>query len=189
MTLVLVPGATGNLGRHIVDQLLKRGYHVRVLARDARRVPGKVASGCEVFIGDATRPETLNGICRGVDAVVSALGAPISLGLSRRGSSFRDVDYLGNANILKEAEQAGVTRFVYVSVFGEKACGHLEYVRAHEDFVGLLRKSEIPSTVVRPTGFFSAFSEVLKMARKGRLALIGDGMSRTNPVHELDIAG
>jgi uncharacterized protein YbjT (DUF2867 family) len=189
MTLVLVPGATGNLGRHITEQLLERGYRVRILARDERRVQGRVAPECEVFIADATRPETLKGICHGVDAVISALGAPLSLGLSWRESSFRDVDYHGNANILNEAARAGVSKFVYVSVFGEKTYGHLEYVRAHEDFVQLLRKSAIPSTVVRPTGFFSTFSEVLKMARKGRLGLIGDGMSRTNPVHELDIAG
>ncbi len=62
------------------------------------------------------------------------------------------------------------------------------YARAHESFVVLLRDSGLPSTVVRPTGFFSVFGESLHMARKGRGILIGSGGARTNPVHEEDVA-
>lgn len=131
-----------------------------------------------------TRPETLERVCDGVDAVFSSIG----ITRQRDGLSFRDVDYQGNVNLLEAARRSGVRRFVYVSAFGGPALRHLDIVDAHEAFVDVLRASGIDAAVLRPTGYFSDTGEILSMARSGRVWLIGSGAARVNPVHGADLA-
>jgi uncharacterized protein YbjT (DUF2867 family) len=99
-----------------------------------------------------------------------------------------EVDFGGNANLLEVARTSGVSRFVYVSLFGARTMLRTEYAAAHERFVGALAGSGLPHTVVRPTGFFGFFREMLDMAARGRVLLIGDGSAHTNPVDERDVA-
>ena len=65
---------------------------------------------------------------------------------------------------------------------------HLDIVAAHEDFVDGLKRSGIDYAVFRPTGYFSDMGEFFKMARKGRIYLIGSGDNRVNPIHGADLA-
>jgi uncharacterized protein YbjT (DUF2867 family) len=67
MNHVLVIGATGNVGRHLVSQLVGRGVHVRALTRnpDTAGLPPEV----EVMRGDLTVPESLDACLEGIDAV------------------------------------------------------------------------------------------------------------------------
>jgi uncharacterized protein YbjT (DUF2867 family) len=51
-----------------------------------------------------------------------------------------------------------------------------------------VRASPIAHTIIRANGFFSAYDEVLDLARKGRFRLIGDPDARSNPVHDADLA-
>lgn len=183
---MLVAGASGRLGRQVVKALAERGRAARALARDPSRV--EAGAGVEVFAADARDAAGLRGACEGVGAVVSALGASLALGLKPRGATFRDVDLRANLNLLAEARAAGVRKFVYVSLYGAQGLRGLDYVDAHEEFVGALRQGGPDYAVVRPTGFFYVFGEVFKMAARGRVALIGDGSARTNPVHERDVA-
>jgi uncharacterized protein YbjT (DUF2867 family) len=54
---ILVTGATGTIGHHVVDQLAQRGHPVRALTRDATRA--RLPAGVELVEGDLTRPDTL----------------------------------------------------------------------------------------------------------------------------------
>jgi uncharacterized protein YbjT (DUF2867 family) len=185
---ILVAGATGQLGRRLLEELSARNYHTRALVRDKRSAVALSLSADELFEGDVTRPATLSGACDGVDVVLSAAGASLSLKRLKGQGSYTDVDYRGNRNLLEAARGAGVGRFVYVSVFNENLPAKLEYTRAHEDFVRELKQSGLAYTVMRPTGFFSAFAEILEMARQGVLPLIGESRARVNPIHESDLA-
>src|SRR5918998_418594 len=133
MKRVLVAGATGQLGRHVCGELKRRGYAVRALVRDGKKVGVIRGVADETHAGDLTLPETLKGACAGVDAVVSAAAAPLSLDFKERGATHRGVDYLGNKNLLAEAVAAGVGKFVYVSVYGAARLRGLDYVDAHEE--------------------------------------------------------
>lgn len=186
MRKVLVAGATGTLGRAVVRRLKEQGHWARGLGRSVPRLRGLPLD--ETFEGDLTNPESLRGCCDGVDAVLSCAGASMQITDLGDRRSFESVDFAGNRNLLAEARRAAVGKFVYVSLHAADRLLATEYARAHERFVALLRESGLPSTVVRPTGFFSVFGEVLHMARKGRGVLIGSGEARTNPVHEADVA-
>jgi uncharacterized protein YbjT (DUF2867 family) len=182
---VLVAGAGGRLGRHLLKELAARGYGVRALTRDPCTMAGE---DLDVFGCDARKPESLAGACEGAGLVVSAMGASLALGATAPGANYRDVDLRANLNLLAEAQAAGVRKFVYVSLHGAEALRGLAYVDAHEEFVAALRASGLEHTIVRPTGFFYVFAEIFKMATRGRAFIVGDGRARTNPIHEADAA-
>jgi len=184
MSRVLVAGATGYLGRFVALELKSRGHFVRALARAPRKLDDLRGELDQIVAGEVTRPETLAGACNGIDVVFSSVG----ITRQRDGLTFRDVDYQGNVNLLREAKRAGVRKLIYVSVLHGAELAHLDIVRAHEDFVAELKRSGLDYTVVRPTGFFSDMEEVLEMARRGRVYTLGRGDNLVNPIHGADLA-
>lgn len=184
MKRVLVAGGTGYLGGFVIQEFKNRGLGVRALARSPEKLDHLRGSVDEVVEGEVTRPETLENICEGIDAVFSSIG----ITRQKDGLTFRDVDYQGNMNLLEAALRADVRKFVYISVFNGPQLRHLDIVAAHEDFIDELKTSGIDYAVLRPTGYFSDMGEFLEMARKGRVYLIGSGANRVNPIHGADLA-
>lgn len=184
MQRVLVAGATGYLGKAVVRECKARGYFVRALARSPEKLSSLQGSFDEVVTAEVTRPETLTHVCDGVDVVFSSIG----ITRQKDGLTFMDVDYQGNVNLLEVALRASVRKFVYVSVFNGRRLRQLDIIDAHEAFVDVLRASGIDCAVLRPTGYFSDMGEVLEMARKGRVWLIGSGDNRVNPIDGADLA-
>ena len=192
MTNVLVAGATGYLGKHVVVELKRRGYWIRALVRNPKKLevvgpflePAVRDMVDEVFVGDVTKPETLKGVCKGIDVVFSSVG----ITRQKEKVSFWDVDYRGNLALLKEALSEGVSKFIFVSVYRARDFLDIEGLRAREMVVDDLDKSGMDYTVIRPTGFYSDMSEFLKMAKKGRVYLIGSGENKINPIHGADVA-
>jgi uncharacterized protein YbjT (DUF2867 family) len=184
MQRLLVAGATGYLGRYVVRELKDRGYFVRALVRSKDRVGELADIVDEIVEGVVTKPESLTGVCDGMDAVFSSVG----ITKQKDGLTFKDVDYQGNKNLLDAAQKAGVKKFVYVSVLNGPTLRHLDIIDAHEAFVDELRTSGIDWAVLRPTGYFSDMGEFFEMAKKGRIWLIGNGANRVNPIHGADLA-
>src|SRR5271157_3946978 len=71
---VLAVGASGSIGRPVVEEALAVGYRVRALVRDASKAR-LLPAAAEIAIGDVTRPETLAAAVDGIDAVVFTLGS------------------------------------------------------------------------------------------------------------------
>jgi uncharacterized protein YbjT (DUF2867 family) len=192
MRRVLVVGAAGYIGRYCALEFKNRGYIVRAFVRDPEKLkhPGPSFEPAindfvdEVFTGDATRPETLAGLCDGVDLVFS------SMGLTRNDPklTFEEVDHLANRNILDKAVNAGVRKFVYVSVFRAELMMESDVVVAHEHFVDDLRRSGLEYAIVRPNAYFSDMGQFLKLARSGHMFWLGDGTPKINPIHGADMA-
>ena len=99
-----------------------------------------------------------------------------------------DVDYQGNKNLLHEALEENVSRFMYISVFNASRLRHLEIVKAKERFADELKAADIGHIIVRPNGFFSDMHEFFNMAKRGRVYLFGKGEYRGNPIHGADLA-
>jgi uncharacterized protein YbjT (DUF2867 family) len=189
---VLVAGATGYLGRYLTHALQEAGWRVRVLVRDASKLakdgpalsPAVEAQVDEVWEGDVTKPATLGGVCAGAEVVIST----VSLMSDRGPLTWDDVDYLGNRNLLEEAQAAGVRKVCYVSVFNADRMMDIPMVRAHEAFVTDLLSSGLNYTVIRPTGYFSDMGAIVDMAKRGRIFLLGNGRNAGNPIHGADLA-
>jgi uncharacterized protein YbjT (DUF2867 family) len=184
MPRVLIAGATGYLGGFLLAETKKRGHTVRALTRSESRLSGAGVSIDEVFVGEVTKPDTLDGVARDVDVVISAIG----ITRQRDGLSYEDVDYRGNANLLSEAARSGVKKFVYVSLLHAEQLAHLKIVQAKERFVRELRASGIDCAVIRPNGYFSDMLAFLEMARSRRVFVFGRGDFLINPISGQDVA-
>jgi uncharacterized protein YbjT (DUF2867 family) len=103
--MILVTGATGNIGRHVVTTLLEEGHEVRALSRDPERA--ELPSEIDVFTGDFDVIETLTEAVRGVDSALLATYGPET--------GTRD------ANVAHAAVTAGAGRIVKISIAGVEA--------------------------------------------------------------------
>jgi uncharacterized protein YbjT (DUF2867 family) len=182
MKKVLVAGATGYLGKYLLEALKKQGHYSIALVRNPKKL--LINEADSIIQAEVTQAETLQGICQNVDVVISSVG----ITRQRDGLTYMDVDYQANVNLLEEALRSGVKKFIYVSLLNGQSLRKLKMVDAKERFVDELKASGIDYTVIRPNGFFSDIKEVLHMARKGKVYLFGDGTFRGNPIHGADLA-
>ncbi|AKD04856.1 SDR family oxidoreductase [Pontibacter korlensis] len=187
MKQVLLAGATGHLGRHLLRALKQQGFIVTVLARSEQKASALSPAPDRLLFADATHPDSLSGCCQGIDVVASAVGKSISLKDWSK-TTFHEVDYQANYNLLQEAKAAGIQQFIYISAFSAEQHPELAYFKAHADFSEALKQSGISYTIVQPTALFSVFDEMTAMARKGMLGVIDSGAALTNPVFEGDVA-
>lgn len=187
MSRILLAGATGALGREVGALLAARGKTVRALTRDKARGTGFA----EVHAADALDAQALTGAAEGADTVFSCLGASVQpepkFGRLSYTQLYTQLDTPANLNLIAEAKRAGVKRFVYVSVFHLPQMRDIKYIRAHEAVVDALGSSGLDSVIIRPTGFFSALASLLPLA-KGRAPLFAGGTTKSNPIHDGDLA-
>jgi uncharacterized protein YbjT (DUF2867 family) len=184
MKKVLVAGATGYLGQFVVKALKAKGYWIRALGRSTAKLAPVEEYADELFIGEATNPDSLVGLCDGIDIVFSSVG----ITRQKDGFTYQDVDYQGNRNLLTIAEGSGVSKFMYVHVMNAEKLRQVAMIQAKQAFVDELKRSALDHTLICPTGFFSDMEEFLSMARSGRVFLFGDGSNQINPVHGADLA-
>src|SRR4029453_7181052 len=124
---IAVTGATGFLGRYIVDVLLGRGTHVVGVVRNPSRVPEPAAKGVELREAVFAGPDRLAAGFVGVDAVVSNAAL-----FSLTNGSWKDHERCnveGTRNVMRAGRDAGIRRVVHVSscaVYGLFAKGRLD---------------------------------------------------------------
>ncbi|MGB0980205.1 MAG: SDR family oxidoreductase [Croceimicrobium sp.] len=179
---VLVAGATGYLGGYIIKELAERNFFYKAIARSPQKL--KALKADQVIKAEVTQAESLRGICAGMDVVISTVG----ITRQKNGLTYMDVDYQANLNLLREAQKAGVKKFIYISAINGDKMRQLKIFEAKEAFVDELKKSGLDYTVLRPNGFFSDMRDFLEMAKRGRVYLFGSGQYRLNPIHGADLA-
>jgi nucleoside-diphosphate-sugar epimerase len=111
----LVTGATGFLGSHIAERLLRRGDSVRALVRPTSDTSFLESLGVELVRGDVTDAPSLSPAVDGIDVVYHAAAMASDWG---PWEAFRTVTVNGTRNMLKAAVAAGTPRFLYVSADG-----------------------------------------------------------------------
>ncbi|WP_433934511.1 SDR family oxidoreductase [Sorangium cellulosum] len=184
---ILLAGATGAVGLELLRLLRARGHFVRTLSRaegNAARIYGLAS---EVVVADAAEPGAVAGALDGIDVLVSCLGANVSMSLRER-RSYHDVDVVANTHLLEAAKRSGTRRFVYLSAHPGPGYAHTRYLSAHLQMEERIRASGLAFSFVRPTGIYTALSDMITMARAGLGVVVGDGLARTNPVHPVDVA-
>jgi uncharacterized protein YbjT (DUF2867 family) len=131
--MILVTGATGNIGGHVVTMLLDEGQEVRALTRapDRARLPTAV----EVVAGDFDAVETLVPAMEGVDTVFL--------------SSYGPATGTHDANVANTAAAAGASRIVKISIAGVEA-GDSDPVTAwHRSGEQAIDREGMPRTFLR----------------------------------------
>ena len=183
---ILVLGGTGHYGRNIVRSLLEKGQPVRVLSRnaaDARRVLG---DGAEIVQGDITSRESVIEALKGVRAVVVSVSA-FSPKLIRR---LRLIERDSVLVVLDEAQKAGVSRVVYVSVYDVKKDllarlnVDLETAKIKGEIEAALARSDFNWTVL---GAPPSMEIVFAMIRGDTMMVPGGGPPALPTVSSVDV--
>src|SRR3974377_275069 len=109
--LIALTGATGFIGRHLLRELPKRGYRLRVLLRRPASVAVRHASAVTVRLA---RPPNMSAALEGVDAVIH------SAGLAHAMSGVPEDDYRvlnteATIGLARAARRAGAKRFIFLS--------------------------------------------------------------------------
>ena len=198
---ILVTGATGRLGSALVRRLLKKGFKVRALSRDKMRCAELFGKKCDAVQLDLAKAHVneLFEACFGCAAVVHL--AALLDGTTRQ---LMETNFEATKKLVQAARKAGVKRFVYCSstaVYGNPRGEVAE--ESAKNPVNTYGKSKllaeeavkaggVPWIIIRPSviygpGFATGFKEVIKMAEKGRLPLIGTGRNRVALVHVDDV--
>ncbi|MCR9253718.1 MAG: SDR family oxidoreductase [bacterium] len=184
MKNIVVAGATGYLGIHLVNELQNLRTPFRAIARNGKKLESQGLNSDQIINAEVTDFKTLQGQMEGADVLISTVG----ITRQKDGLSYMDVDYQANVNLLKEAKKAGVKKFIYVSVINGESMKHLKIMEAKEKFVDELKRSGLEYLIVRPNGFFSDMKDFLDMAKKGKVYLFGSGEFKLNPIHGTDLA-
>jgi uncharacterized protein YbjT (DUF2867 family) len=148
---VLVVGATGSIGRLVVEEALRRGHSVRALVRSAAKAR-QLPPEAQAAIGDVTKPATLAAVVDGIDAVVFTLGSD---GKGKAGAE--GIDYGGVRNVL-QALASRPARIALMTSIGvtNRTGSYNRSTEAHDwkrRSERLVRASGNAYTIVRPGWF------------------------------------
>jgi UDP-glucose 4-epimerase len=109
--LLALTGSTGFIGRHLLRELPKRGYRLRVLLRRPTSLPTNTASA---VIGDIARPQNMAAALQDVDAVIHSAGLAHAMsGIPE--DDYRVINTEATINLARAAKRAGAKRFIFLS--------------------------------------------------------------------------
>src|SRR4051794_13771803 len=168
--MILVTGATGNVGAELVRALAAAGEPVRALVRDdARRAA--LPAGVEAAVGDLDRPETLGPALEGVRGVHLLAG------------------YAGLPDALERGRRAGVERVTLQSSSAVPSGDTTNAVaRYHIESEAAIRDSGLQWTFLQPNGFMSNALEWAEQLRRGDIVTAPFAGVRTAQIDPRDIA-
>ena len=185
--MILVTGATGFVGRRVVERLSSSRQNVRALTRgDGAAI---LPWGVKIAIGDVLDPKSLTSAMQGVDAVVHLVAVIREIG----DRTFQRVNYEGTKNVLAAANKAGVDRVVCVSTVGSTSDPDVPYLYSRWMAEEEISRSDLDYTVVRFTigfgegdEFLNRFAAIVKMSPL--VPVVGDGKSVFQPISVDDVA-
>jgi nucleoside-diphosphate-sugar epimerase len=126
--LIALTGATGFIGQHLLRELPKRGYRLRVLLRRPSVVPMESASA---VVGDLARPQNMTAALADVDAVIHSAGLAHAMsGLPE--DDYRVLNTEATIALARAAQRSGAKRFVFLSSIRAQCGATAEHVLTEE---------------------------------------------------------
>ena len=204
----LITGATGFIGPHLIKQLLEQGHTCRCLVRSEEAAQKLKDRRLEVFHGDITRAESLQGAADGVDRVLHLATLGHMSNFSVTPQMFDDINVTGMANVMQEALRVGVPRVVHCSsVAAMGICRevpadensecrpHHPYgrskLKAEKTVQALVADKRLPAVIVRFSmvygpGDWRDILKLTRLAQKGLFPKVGSRPKLTPLIHVED---
>ncbi len=185
--MIVIAGASGFVGGHLVDHLIGSGQEISCLARSDKTAQALRTKGCSVVRGDITRPETIRNFVHPGDIVIHLVGIIEEKGLS----TFRAIHVAGTRNIVEEAKRAGAGHFFYQSALGADKTSSSGYMKTKGEAEEIVEQSGIPFTIFRPSliigpwdGFTRKMVDLIKISPV--VPIPGEGKAKFQPIYIKD---
>ena len=186
MHRVFVTGATGFVGRAVIQAVRQEGHVVRCLVRRGSEPDLHGFEAIERVEGDILDPPaTLEADIGGCDTVIHLVG--IIREHKTRAITFERLHHLGTLNVLEASARAGARRFLHMSALGTRANARSRYHQTKWAAEEAVRASGLAWTIFRPSvifgpgdGLVSMLSQMVR--RLPVVPVIGDGRQRLQPV-------
>ena len=185
--LISVTGGTGFVGKAVVNELLKRGHRVNVLARHpSEKQP---AEGLSHFQGSVVPGKGLDECFSGADALIHLVGI-----IQESGSNtFEAVHHQGTLNVIEAGHRAGIRRYLHMSALGTREQAVSAYHRTKWAAEEAVRESGLDWTIFRPSIIFGpgdAFINMLAdtLRKTPVMPVLGGGQNLMQPIHIQDVA-
>ncbi len=157
---ILVTGASGYIGGRLVNELLERGYQVRVIVRGNADHYQELWPQAEIIVADVLKQETLQCVLANIDTAYYLIH---SLLLGRH--QFYDADIQAAHNFRMAAEENNVNRIIYLGGLGDTETSLSDHLRSRIHVSEELQNGPIPVTILRAAtimGSGSASYEIIK---------------------------
>ncbi|HEY0753622.1 MAG TPA: NAD(P)H-binding protein [Ktedonobacteraceae bacterium] len=190
--MILITGATGYIGQHLVRRLIAEGQQPRCLVRDpqkARQLFSGKAS--ELVQGDTTQMATLAEAVKGIDTLVHAAFMTADRKQSP-GNNYAETNVQGTANVIQAAEAAGVKRVIEISGLGTKPAQVGSYMQGRYLAEQMLKESQLDWTIIRPSVLFGKDAPFIRgltdlIRATPVVPLIGGGKMMFQPIYVEDV--
>jgi uncharacterized protein YbjT (DUF2867 family) len=181
--MIFVTGATGFVGRTLLQRLLERNEAIRCLVRNPSRRILLEHPHLTWVDGDLLQPERLQSAFEGIDTVIHLVGILIET----REGTFDRIHRQGTEAMVKMASKAGIRRYLQMSALGTRPNARSRYHQTKWAAEEAIRSSGISYTIFRPSIIFGAedkfinlFSKIIKLSPV--LPIIGTGNNRMQPI-------
>lgn len=112
MKKILITGATGFIGQHLIQYLHAKQVSIRILARQTQNN----AENIETFQADLTKADSLKNVCNDIDTVFHLAGFAHAFDENKTFAKMHELtNFIGTKNLLNEARRAGVKQFIFIS--------------------------------------------------------------------------
>ena len=192
---VLITGATGLLGGHLIRELRERGEDIRALVLPVENADRLLKQGVEVVRGDVTDASTLGPAVKDIELIFHLAGM---MGVWRPLADYRLVNVTGSENLYRAAQKAGVRRFVHTSSHTVYGLGYGRFLtekdalrpdpdpysltKAEGDRLirRLMLSSQVETVILRPGTFFGPgdrlhFGRMAQKVKDGKGLILGRG--------------
>jgi uncharacterized protein YbjT (DUF2867 family) len=188
--MILVTGAAGFIGHHVVKALRTQDRPVRAFVRERADTSRLRAWGCDIAVGDMTDPESLRRAAEGCDVVVHLVAI-----LQGKPEDFERVMIEGTRSLVAAAKEVAVSRFVLMSALGttERTKDLVPYFRAKWDNEQAVKDSGLEHVIFRPSFVFGpdggALQQFKRIAKRAPVTpIVGTGRERIQPIWPDDVA-
>ncbi len=185
--MILITGATGYIGQHLVTRLIAQGVRPRCLVRDMKKASSLFpADKVELVQGATTVPATLAAAVQGVDTLVHAAFMTADKKESAQ-DRYEETNVHGTSNVIDAAKKAGVKRIIEISGLGTKPDKPGSYMQGRYRAEQMLIGSGLDWTIIRPSVLFGKDAPFTKgltdlLRTSPVVPLIGGGKTLFQPI-------
>ena len=189
---ILITGATGYIGRHLVARLVTQGERPRCLVRNIQQATNILPADKVALVqGDTTQPITLTEAVRDIETIVHAAFITADHKESP-GYHYEQTNVEGTAHLIKAAQNAGVKRVIEISGLGTKPAKPGSYMQGRYLAEKILMDSNLDWTIMRPSVLFGKDAPFIKgltelIQNAPVVPLIGGGKTMFQPIYVEDV--